>query len=192
MSPANKVEGLGSSLSRSAGNIKCRPMERKGSVGMANRAYSAKSRFQQPSAATSLPALALIEVEVRPPTVKDGKKIADLKRSTMSTPLARRHSTNIAKMKKDVKDITEDCKKPVRTRSSLGLSRKTNSRESSEKEGKRKDGRQNAVKEESKESLELKESKDENEVENTHKNEDIELEIEKSSVSEIHNENLDR
>lgn len=138
MSPASKVEGLGSSLSRSAGNIKCRPMERKGSIGMASRGYGAKSRFQQPSAATSLPALALIEVEVRPPTTKDGKKIAELKRSVPSLTLACRNSTNITKMKKDVKDIKEDNNnkllKSIKTTSVS--SRKVNGYGKNEKQGK--------------------------------------------------------
>ncbi|KAJ4447763.1 hypothetical protein ANN_09771 [Periplaneta americana] len=106
ISPASKVEGLVSSLSRSAGNIKCRPLERKGSVSMASRPYAAKSRFQQPSAATSLPALALLEVEVRPPSITDGKKISEQKKSSSLT-MTRRNNTNIAKLKKDVKDINE-------------------------------------------------------------------------------------
>ncbi|XP_068081995.1 S phase cyclin A-associated protein in the endoplasmic reticulum [Anabrus simplex] len=61
ISPANKVEGLGSKLSCSSGNIKSR-LERKGST----RSH-AQTRFHQPSAATSLPSLALREVGVRPP-----------------------------------------------------------------------------------------------------------------------------
>jgi hypothetical protein len=114
MSPASKVdEGLELSLSRSAGNIKCRPMERKGSIGVASRAYAAKSRFQQPSAATSLPALALIDVEVQPQSMKDGKKIAELKRSVPALMLACKNSTNIAKMKRDVKGIKEDNNKKL-------------------------------------------------------------------------------
>lgn len=113
VSPANKVEGLGSSLSLSASSIKCHPLERKGSVGMASRVYTAKSRFQQPSAATSLPALALVEGEVRPQSLKDGKKIAEVKRSVPALAFTRRNSTNIAKMKKDVKDIKEDNNKKL-------------------------------------------------------------------------------
>jgi len=113
ISPANKVDGLGSSLSHSASNIKCRNMERKGSVGMASRAYAAKTRFQQPSAATSLPALALVEVEVHPPALKDEMKITELKRSVPGLTLARRNSTNIVKVKKDVKDIKEDNNKKL-------------------------------------------------------------------------------
>ncbi|KAJ9591852.1 hypothetical protein L9F63_001669, partial [Diploptera punctata] len=129
------------------------------------KAYSAKSRFQQPSAATSLPALALIEVEVRPPTVKDGKKIADLKRS-------------------------KDNKKPMRTKSSLGMNKKINSRESIDKQEKAKDENESPVEEEKKESVELKENQDEKDVEELDKNEDVDLEIEKSTVSDIQDEKL--
>jgi hypothetical protein len=88
-------------------------MERKGSVGMASWAYAAKTRFHQPSAATSLPALALVEVEVQPPTPKDEKKIAAPKRSVPALTGACRNSTNIAKLKKDVKDIKENNNKKL-------------------------------------------------------------------------------
>jgi hypothetical protein len=107
------VEGLASSLSRSASSIKCNPLERKGSVGMGSRVYTAKSRFQQPSAATALPALALVEVEVRPQSLKDGKKIAEVKKNVPALTFACRNSTIIAKMKKDVKDIKEDNNKKL-------------------------------------------------------------------------------
>jgi hypothetical protein len=80
---------------------------------MASRVYTAKSRFQQPSAATSLPALALVEVEVQPQTLKDGKKIPELKRNVPALTFTQRNSTNIAKMKKDVKDIKEDNNKKL-------------------------------------------------------------------------------
>ncbi|XP_033609551.1 S phase cyclin A-associated protein in the endoplasmic reticulum isoform X3 [Cryptotermes secundus] len=113
VSPASKVEGLSSSLSLSASSIKCRPLERKGSVGVSSRVYTAKSRFQQPSAATSLPALALVEVEVQPQSLKDGKKIAEVKRNVPTLTFTQRNSTSIAKMKKDVKDIKEDNNKKL-------------------------------------------------------------------------------
>lgn len=106
------MEGLSSSLSRSASSIKCHPLERKGSVGTASRVYTLKSRFHQPSAATSLPALALVEAEVRPQSLKDGKKIAEVKRNVSALTFTCRKSTNIAKMK-DVKDIKEDNNKKL-------------------------------------------------------------------------------
>jgi hypothetical protein len=113
-------------------------MERKGSIGVASQAYAAKSRFQQPSAATSLPALALIEVEVRPPSIKDGKKIAELKRSIPALTLACRNSTNIAKMKKDVKDIKEDNNKKLlkSIKTTSVSSRKVNGYVKNERQGK--------------------------------------------------------
>jgi hypothetical protein len=112
-------------------------MERKGSIGMASRVYAAKSRFQQPSAAMSLPALALVEVEVRPPSIKDGKKIAELKRTIPASTLACQN-TNIAKIKKDVKDIKEDNnKKLLRSIKTISVSnRKVNGHGKNEKQGK--------------------------------------------------------
>jgi hypothetical protein len=80
---------------------------------MASRVYTSKSRFQQPSAATSLPALALVEVELRPQSLKDGKKISEVKRNVPALTFTCRKSTNIAKMKKDVKDIKEDNNKKL-------------------------------------------------------------------------------
>jgi hypothetical protein len=80
---------------------------------MGSRVYTAKSRFQQPSAATSLPALALVEVEVRPQSLKDGKKIAEVKKNVPALTFTCRNSTNIATMKKDVKDIKEDNNKKL-------------------------------------------------------------------------------
>lgn len=93
---------------------------------MASRVYTAKSRFQQPSAATSLPALALVEVEVQPQSLKDVKKIAEVKRNVPTLIFTQRNSTNIAKMKKDVKDIKEDNnKKLLKSIKTSSLSNKT-------------------------------------------------------------------
>ncbi|PSN55927.1 hypothetical protein C0J52_00443 [Blattella germanica] len=192
MSPANKVEGLGSSLSRSAGNIKCRPVERKGSVGLATRAYAAKSRYQQPSAATSLPALALIEVEVRPPTVKDGKKIADLKRNTLASSLVRKNSTNLAKMKKEVKDSKDESRKPLRSRSSLTLNKKANGKENSEKQGSLKDDKKDNIKEvASKSTVDSSQNENAKDMEVKEKGEETEPEGEKSIVIEVQEEKSD-
>lgn len=193
MSPASKVEGLGSSLSCSAGNIKCRPMERKGSVGMASRAYAAKSRFQQPSAATSLPALALVEVEVRPPSLKDGKKIAELKKSVPVLTLECRNNTSIAKMKKDVKDIKEDNnKKLLKSIKTISIpNKKMNGQGKNEKQGKSEEVA--GDKRVSKVTLDFEHNREKRKVMGgLEKNKNVESEIDKHNTEEAQEEKTDR
>jgi hypothetical protein len=97
-----------------------------------------KSRFQQPSAATSLPALALVEVEAQPQSLKDGNKIAEVKRNAPAVTFTCRKSMNIPKVKKDVKDIKEDNnKKLLKSIKTSSLSnRKTNDEGKNEKQTK--------------------------------------------------------
>nr|CAD7401139.1 unnamed protein product [Timema cristinae] len=78
ISPATRAKELGSDLSGSSGSLRVRKNQ---------SALLARLRFHQPSAAMSLPALNLGEVEVRPPLVPA------------------RTSTNITKQKNDLKEL---------------------------------------------------------------------------------------
>jgi hypothetical protein len=50
---------------------------------------------------------------MRPQSLRDGKKIAEVKRNVPALTFTCRNSTNTAKMKKDVKDIKEDNNKKL-------------------------------------------------------------------------------